>query len=353
MSVAGTKKAPSGKAGIDEQFAKELAEQGLSGFFLKILERDDMSVETLTTGLPRLDKALYTSKPGLPKGRRIEIFSKDPEVGKTSIALQIGVAWQKLGMIVVIVDVEDTITEEYLVVLGYVLDPEPDSGMYPVRLMKAYDPDTGETMTAEAVCDLVGRVSKICDLTIVDSMAALAKKADLDRDVTNSSAQPGGIGKIMQDHCRRYAHTRATVIWINQALPQIGGYNPTGNIRYKTTGGNAIPFYSSIRLELRLDEKLKGKDDEIYGVKIEVYVFKNKISAPYRRVLLTYINGKGFCPIWDTFEAAKKEGIIEKKGSWLSFGEEKTQGDLEFYKSMCDTPDLLQAIQIALAGQTE
>jgi len=332
---------------LDSHFEKELAENGLAGFFRKICDRVDMTVETLTTGLPRLDKNLHSAKPGCPLSRRVEIYSKDPEVGKTSIALQIGVMWQKLGKLVTIVDIEDTITEEYLEELGYIMNPTLESGIHPVYLAKGYDPETGETMNGEKIVNYVGLVSRICDLVIVDSMAALAKRVDLERDPSDP-AQPGGIGKLMYDHVRKFTHVRATALWINQALPQIGGYSPQG-VRYKTSGGNAMPFFATIRLELRLVEKIKGKNDEIIGVKIDVYTAKNKISAPYKHVLLSYINGRGFCPIWDVFETAKQSKIIEKSGSWLSFGNVKLQGDLEFYKLMCEDPDFLETIKTAMA----
>lgn len=330
-----------------DQFEAELAEHGLAGFFQKVLDREDMNVEVLTTGLPRLDKVLHVTKLGLATGRRVEIFSKDPEVGKTSLALQIGAHWQSLGQRVTIVDIEDTITKDYLIELGYILDPAEGSGIYPVYLAKGFDEGTGEVLSAEEIADKVGYISRIADLVIIDSIAALAKRADLEKDAGDAS-QMGGIGKILYEHCRKNTHVRATSIWINQALPQIGVFSPAG-IKYKTSGGNAIPFFSSIRLDLRLVEKLKAKDDDIYGVVIDVFTAKNKVSPPYKHVKLTYLNGEGFSALYDTWESGLAAKVIEKSGTWFSMnGERLGQGELNSYNLIKGSPQLQEALKTAL-----
>ena len=339
--------------GLGAEFANELAEAGLAGFFRKVLDREDMSVDTLTTGLPRLDKILHDKKLGLARGRRVEIYSRDPEVGKTSLALQIGVHWQKLGQKVAIVDIEDTITEDYLVELGYVLEPAEQSGMYPVYLAKGFDEETGEVLSAEDIADKVGAISRIVDLVIIDSIGALAKRADLEKE--SGEATMGGIGKILWEHCRKNNSVRATSIWINQALPQIGVFSPNG-IKYKTSGGNAIPFFASIRLELRLIEKLKAnKDSDPYGVAIDIYTAKNKISPPYKHIRLTYLDGEGFSPTWDLFEAAQTAGAIEKSGSWFSIksGERLGQGEMKSYQALRDNKAFQDEVHMLMAPEPE
>lgn len=333
---------------LDDAFAAELAEAGLGDFFRKVVDREDMNVDVLTTGLPRLDQALHAKKHGLARGRRMEVFSRDPEVGKTSLALQIGAHWQALGQKVAIVDIEDTITEDYLTELGYVVDPTPESGLYPPYLAKGFNEETGEVLSAEEITDKVGTITKIVDLVIVDSLGSLAKRADLEKEPGDSTM--GGIGKIMWEYCRKNAHVKATEIWINQALPQIGVFSPNG-IKYKTSGGNAIPFFSSIRLELRLVEKLKAKDESIYGVVIDVFTMKNKVSPPYQHVKMTYLNGEGFSSTWDLFQAALDTKVFEKKGSWISFGDQKWQGELNVYGALKADPALKEAIAKALVGE--
>lgn len=330
--------------GLGSKFEAELAEAGLSGFFLKVIERDDMDVEVLPTGLPRLDVVLHETKKGLALGRHVEIYSKDPEVGKTSLALQIGSHWQKMGKKVAIVDIEDTITEEYLVEMGYIVDPTEESGLIAPYLAKGFNSDTGEMLPAEQITDNVGLISRLVDLVIIDSIGALAKRADLEKEPGDSTM--GGIGKIMWEHGRKYGHTKATKIWINQALPQIGVFSPAG-IKYKTGGGNALPFFDSIKLELRLVEKLKGPKpaEDVYGVVVDVFTAKNKVSPPYRHVQLTYLNGQGFSPVWDLFEAALATKVIDKSGSWISFREERLgQGKLNAYDTIRASQELQDKI---------
>jgi recombination protein RecA len=329
------------KSGVDN-FESELATLGLSDFFKKALDRDDMTVEVLSTGLPRLDKILHSTLLGLAKGRHLEIYSKDPETGKTSLALQIGANWQKQGQRVVIIDIEDTITTNYLIELGY--DVDPSDGKYAPYIAKGFNPETGETLSAEEITNNIGVISNVADLVIIDSIAALAKRADLEKDP--GDATMGGIGKIMYEHCRKYNHVKATRIWINQALPQIGVFSPAG-IKYKTSGGNAIPFFDSIKLELKLVEKLKkGKDDDPYGVVIDVYTAKNKVSPPYKHVKLSYIDGEGFSSIYDLYQAALEAKVIEKSGSWFSFKDERLgQGELNTYQVVKVSDTLKTAIQ--------
>lgn len=327
-------------------FETELAEAGLTDFFKKVIDREDMSVEVTSTGLPRLDFILHAKKLGMPTSRRVEVFSRDPEVGKTSLSLQIGSYWQSIGKKVAIVDIEDTITEDYLVELNYVLDPPVDSGIYPVYVAKGFDENTGEILSAEEITDKVGAISKLVDLVIIDSIGALAKRADLEKEP--GDATMGGIGKILWEYCRKNTHTRATEIWINQALPQIGVFSPAG-VKYKTSGGNAVPFFSSIRLELRLVEKLKAKDDDIYGVVIDVFTMKNKVSPPYKHVKLTYLNGEGFSLVHDLFQAALDAKVIDKSGSWFSFkGERLGQGERAAYNLIKGSPELQKSIKEAL-----
>lgn len=329
--------------GFEDAFAKDLAENGLGEVFKRAADRDDMTVEVLTTGLPRLDQILHATKLGLARGRHIEIFSKDPEVGKTSIALQIGSHWQKLGQRVVIEDIEDTLTNDYLEEVGFILKPAPDSGMFAPYLAKGFNSETGELYTAEEVLDNTAKIARISDLVIVDSLGALAKRADVEKE-TGDPSQMGGIGKLMHEYKRKVAHIRATVIWINQALPQIGVFSPAG-IKYKTSGGNALPTLSTIRLELYLAAKLKDKNENTFGVLIDVHTFKNKVSPPYKHVKLTYIDGEGFSVAWDLLEAAKALKVIEKSGSWLQFGDLRLQGDMQFYQAMKADPELIKSIQ--------
>lgn len=340
--------------GLDSRLAEEMATLGLSEIVMKVGDRSDMNVECITSGLPRLDKAIHPTKLGIPVGRNVEIRSNQPEVGKTTLGLDIIKAWQKEGKSSAIVDVENTIDEAYILQQGIEIDPDNDKGYYVPYVVKPYD-SKGNALSAEKLLEVIEKMSSIFDIVLVDSLPALAKTSDLEKDAGDPS-QMGGIGKIMFDHCRRNLNMKATVIWLNQLRQKIGGYNPTGNIMYKPAGGDALQFFGTLQIELRLVEKLsKGteKDAEVYGVKVEAYIAKNKIAPPYRRVTLTYLNGEGFSTAWDMYEAAKAAGIVVKTGSWYKFGDIKLQGDLEFYNNIKKDPEVLNALQLALDAKAE
>lgn len=330
-----------------DEFGAEVAQLGLSDFFMKVLDRDDMGVECVSTGLPRLDNILHSTKLGLVCGRDVEIFSKDPEVGKTSLALQIGMHWQQLGKKIAIVDIEDTITESYLLELKYQLDPDPKSGIYPVYVAKGFNPDTGETLPAETILHNIGLISDHVDMVIIDSIGALAKRTDLEKEVGDSSA-PGGIAKAMWEFFRKKTHVKATRVWINQALPMIGVFSPAG-IKYKTSGGNAAQFFDTLKLELRLVEKLKKGDEDPYGMVIDVFTAKNKVSPQYRHVKLTYLFGEAFSPKWDLFQMGITNKIIEKSGAWFSYdGERIGQGELNSYEVFKNNDEMFNKLKAQL-----
>ena len=342
------KKAVLEAPGLDSQFAEELAKSGIAGIFKRIPDRSDMTVQCVSTGLPRLDRALHPVKLGWPIGRDIEIYSKDPEVGKTSLGLRILRTAQQLGLRTAIVDIENTITDEYLLELGIELDSESNPNIYVPYLAKGYDIDTGELYSGEQILNAVTEMNKHADMVLVDSVTGMAKKSDLEKDAEDPTS-PGGVGKIIQEYIRRNLKKRSSVFWINQTRAAIGAWTPPGMApKRKTTGGDSIGFFASLRIELNLVKKLTQKingEDVVYGVKVEAHIAKNKIAPPYRKVLLTYLNGRGFDTIWDLFEMALQAGIIQKKGSWLSFGDAKAQGDLEFYGLMVKETDLTVAIQ--------
>lgn len=344
------KKVPASTA-LGDELDQSLATSGLTGFFQKAEDRTDMTVEVVSTLLPRFDKFLHEKKHGLPKGRHVEIYSKDPEVGKTSIALQIGSAWQKQTQKVCIIDVEDTITNDYLVTLGYNMSPEAGSGMVAPYLAKGYDQSSGDILPAEEILGNLLVACSLFDLIIVDSIGALVKRADLEKAIGDTTV--GGVSKNMWEMFRKSTHTKATILWINQALPQIGVYSPHG-IKYKTGGGNAMPFATSLRLELRLVEKLTAtadKDADVYGVVIDVLASKNKVSPPYKHVKLTYLNGEGFSPVWDLFQAAIEAKVIDKSGAWFSFKEERIgQGLLKSYQAFKENENWQTQVKEALAN---
>jgi len=334
------------KEGIDlnELLDKELAQYNF-GDMLDLAENiTDMSVSCTPTGFPQLDVILHQVLKGLPHGRDIEIFSKEPEVGKTSLGLQILQHWQSLGKRTLIIDVERTITVEFLNQLGIVTKTE-NPNVPAVRISRPTD-----AFSAEQVLDLVKDAGKVFDLIVVDSIGAMDIKANLEKE-SDEANKIGAMALLLSNFMKKNVAKRATVIWINQTRQIVGGYNPTGNIRYNTMGGRAMLFFGSIRLELSIVEKMKDANDNIYALKTKIYTFKNKVSPPYKQAMMTYVLDEGFSVCYDYFDLALKLGIIIKKGGWFQFGDVRVQGEIAFYKKMKVTPDLFDAIKNAVGEE--
>ena len=335
------KKKEEEKDDLNSLLEKELAACGLAGLIELAENAPDMSVKCVSTGFPQLDNILHQTLKGLPLGRDVEIYSKESEVGKTSLALNFVEAFQKQGYRTVIIDVERTLTLDYLHEMGIITDPEADPKIEAVRLAT---PE--EVLSAEQILDAVKGASKIFDLVVVDSIGAMDLKCNLEK-TADEPGRVGGIAKLLGDHFKKTTLKRACVVWINQTRQYVG-YNPTGQIKYVTMGGRALPFFGSIRLDLSIVERLKGSDEEYFGFRAAAYTYKNKISKPWLTAVLTYIFGEGFSRRYDYFDLAKRKKIITKSGAWLQFGDVKAQGDLNFYRKIKADPTLFSDIKRAV-----
>lgn len=353
---------------MDAQFQADLQKVGMAGLLKKVEDFVDMDVVCVSTGFPQLDEILHEDRRteaeregqprnvGLPLGRDIEIFSRVPEVGKTSIALAIGKSFQQQGKRVAIIDVARTITAEYLEQLGLVINPETadENGWYVPYVMRAEDVE-GNPLSCEQVFNAVQNAAKVVDLVIVDDVPSLMSQADLEKD-SDENTRTGGISKQITDHMRKTTIKRAAVIWINQQRQKIGFSMPGMPPTYKSMGGEAIPFFGSIRLDLSMIEKVTvGADNnkQVIGVKVKVFTAKNKVSPPYKAVTLTYLDYEGFSPIYDYFDMGLKAKVIEKKGAWILFpGGEKVQGELKAYQLLKENGNLLETVKEALDGET-
>src|SRR5208282_25226 len=326
---------------LNEQLDAELAKFNF-GDMLDLAENiTDMSVSCTTTGFPQLDVILHKELKGLPHGRDIEIYSKEPEVGKTSLGLQILQHWQSLGKRTLIIDVERTITVEFLNQLGIVTTAD-NPAIPAVRVSRP-----AEAFTAEEVLDLVRDAGKVFDLIVIDSIGAMDIKANLEKE-SDEQAKIGAMALLLSNFLKKNVNKRATIIWVNQTRQVVGGYNPTGQIRYSTMGGRALGFFGTIRLELSITDKLRDSEDNVWALKTKVYTAKNKVSPPYKTALMTYVLGEGFSTFYDYFDLALKFDIIQKKGGWFVFGDQKFQGELGFYNKMRTNPDLFKGIKNAV-----
>jgi recombination protein RecA len=263
-------------------------------------------IEVVPSGSILLDEALGIG--GYPRGRIIEIYGPESS-GKTTLALHAIAEAQKLGGIAAFVDAEHALDPVYARNLGVNIDE-----------LWVSQPDSGE-QALEITENLVR--SGAVDVIVVDSVAALTPQAEIDGDM--GDAQMGLQARLMSQAMRKLTaiigKSRTILIFINQIRMKIGIMfgNPE-----TTTGGNALKFYSSVRLEVRKTETIEGgKDTDAVGNRVRVKVVKNKVAPPFRRAELDVIFGKGVSASASLLDAAVKYALIDKKGAWYSYGEEK------------------------------
>ena len=286
-----------------------------------------IEIETISTGSLGLDIALGVG--GLPKGRVIEIYGPESS-GKTTLALQTIAEAQKKGGVCAFVDAEHALDPQYAKKLGVNLDE-----------LLISQPDTGE-QALEIVDTLVrsGAVS----LVVVDSVAALTPKSEIEGDM--GDMQMGSQARLMSQAMRKLTasigRSNCMVIFINQIRMKIGVMfgNPE-----TTSGGNALKFYASVRLDIRRTGAIKDRD-EVVGNSTKVKVVKNKVAPPFRQVEFDIMYGEGISKTGELIDLGVKAGVVEKSGSWYSYGDERIgQGRENAKQFLRDNPDVAYAIE--------
>lgn len=297
------------------------------GSIMKLGDKPSVNVDVIPTGALSLDVALGIG--GIPKGRIIEIYGPESS-GKTTLAQHIVAECQKQGGIAAFVDAEHALDPEYAKALGVNIDD-----------LLISQPDTGE-QALDITEELVR--SGAVDIVVVDSVAALVPKAEIEGSMEDQ--QMGLQARLMSKALRKLTgiigKTSTTVIFINQLRMKIGVMygNPE-----TTTGGNALKYYASVRMEIRRTEGLK-KDTEDVGNHVRVKVLKNKVAPPFRQAEFDIMFGKGICKIGNILDVAVNLDIVKKAGAWFSYNDEKLgQGRDKSKEFLEANPELLAEIE--------
>ena len=304
---------------IEKQFGK--------GSVMKLGEFKAMEIEAIPTGALSLDIALGIG--GVPRGRIIEVFGPESS-GKTTLALHIVAEAQKMGGEAAFIDAEHALDPVYAKKLGVDIDN-----------LIVSQPDTGE-QALEITESLVR--SGALDVIVVDSVAALVPKAEIDGDMGDSHM--GLQARLMSQALRKLAgainKSKTVLIFINQLREKIGVMfgNPE-----TTTGGRALKFYASVRMDIRKIENIK-QDGEVKGNRVRVKVIKNKVAPPFREAEFDIVYGQGISKEGNILDMAVNLDIVEKAGSWFSYnGERIGQGRENVKKYLKENPEMLEDIE--------
>ncbi|MGQ0590039.1 MAG: recombinase RecA [Sphingosinicella sp.] len=314
-------------AQIDRAFGK--------GSAMRLGSREAIEIETISTGSLGLDIALGIG--GLPRGRVVEIYGPESS-GKTTLALHAVAEAQKAGGVAAFVDAEHALDPVYARKLGVDVDN-----------LIVSQPDTGEQ--ALEITDTLVRSNAI-DILVIDSVAALVPRAEIEGEMGDSHV--GLQARLMSQSLRKLtgsiSKSKCLVIFINQLRMKIGVMygNPE-----TTTGGNALKFYASVRLDIRRTGQIKDRDD-IVGNSTRVKVVKNKLAPPFKQVEFDIMYGAGVSKVGEVLDLGVKAGLVEKSGAWFSYDSIRIGQGRENAKTyLTENPEVAERIERAIRGRTD
>jgi recombination protein RecA len=311
---------------IEKQFGK--------GAVMRMTGADQArDVETISTGSLTLDMALGIG--GLPRGRIVEIYGPESS-GKTTLTLHAVAECQKAGGVAAFIDAEHALDVQYAAKLGVKIED-----------LLVSQPDTGEQ--ALEIADMLVRSNAI-DLIVVDSVAALVPKAEIEGEMGDSHV--GVQARLMSQALRKLtgniSRSKTTVIFINQIRMKIGVMYGSPET---TTGGNALKFYASVRLDIRRIGSIK-KGDEVVGNETRVKIVKNKLAPPFREALFEILYNEGISKLGELIELGVDNGLVEKSGAWYAYqGNKIGQGKDNARGYLRDNPEIAGQIETALRAK--
>lgn len=303
---------------IEKQFGK--------GSIMRLSDENPIQVDAISTGCLSLDAAIGIG--GVPRGRIVEIYGPESS-GKTTVCLQVIAEAQKSGGLAAFVDTEHALDVQYAQRLGVDLNnlllSQPEFGEQALEIV--------ETLVRSGAIDVI----------IVDSVAALTPRVEIEGDM--GDAQMGSQARLMSQAMRKLnaaiGRSNTTVIFTNQLRSKIGVVygNPE-----TTTGGNALKYYASVRIDVRRKDVIKDGQD-IIGNRVRAKIVKNKVAPPFKEVEFDIMYNEGISRIGDMIDIAVEHGVVNKSGSWFTFKEERIQGRDGLRKLLSEQADLYAALE--------
>ena len=308
------------------QIQKEFGE----GSIMKLGENQKMNIKSISTGSINLDIALGVG--GVPRGRIIEIYGAESS-GKTTLALHVIAEAQKEGGVAAFIDAEHALDPVYAKALGVNIDE-----------LLISQPDTGEQ--ALEIADMLVR-SGAMDVIVVDSVAALVPKAEIDGEMGDQ--QMGLQARLMSKALRKLtaniSKSSTVMVFINQIREKIGGFSFTPGPQTTTSGGRALKFFSTVRMEVKRVGSVK-QGEEVIGNQVLVKVTKNKVAPPFKEARFNVMYGMGISRIGEILDAALELGVASKSGAWFSYGDERLgQGRVNVEKMLQENKELYERME--------
>ena len=303
---------------IERQFGK--------GSMMRLGDRQHVSVPAISTGSLGLDVALGVG--GLPRGRIVEIYGPESS-GKTTLTLEVVAQAQRAGGTCAFIDAEHALDPSYAGAIGVNTDD-----------LLISQPDTGEQ--ALEICDMIVRSGAV-DVVVIDSVAALTPKAEIEGEMgdTHLGLQARLMSQALRKMTANIKNSNTLVVFINQIRMKIGVMYGSPET---TTGGNALKFYASVRLDIRRLGAIK-QGDEVLGNETRVKVVKNKVAPPFRQAEFQILYGKGIFRLGEAIDLGVREGLVERSGAWFSYNNEKIgQGKMNAASYLQENPEILSEI---------